>query len=110
MFRDSPLAEFVGVWDDNPARGVDAAQRYGVPFWPDLEALLNGSDAVGITSETVHHARLVQEAASRRRHVLCEKPLAASLEDCEKIARSVASSGITFMQSFPKKTVGARWR
>jgi predicted dehydrogenase len=35
--------------------------------------------------------------------VLCEKPLATTLEDCDRIARAVARSGITFMQSFPKR-------
>ncbi len=38
VFRDSPLAEFVGIWDHDEARGADAAQRYGVPFWSDLTA------------------------------------------------------------------------
>jgi predicted dehydrogenase len=49
VFRESPLAEFVGIWDDNPGRGAGAAQLYGVPFWSDLGALLEACDAVGIT-------------------------------------------------------------
>lgn len=102
-FRESPLAELVGIWDDDAARGEDAAARHGVRFWADLESLLDACEAVGITSETVQHARLVEAAARRGRHVLCEKPLAATREDCDRIARAVAETGIVFMQSFPKR-------
>ncbi|MBI3456607.1 MAG: Gfo/Idh/MocA family oxidoreductase [Candidatus Rokubacteria bacterium] len=102
-FRDSPLAEFVGIWDDHAARGAEAARRYGVRFWPELEPLLEACDAVGITSETVHHARLAEAAAHRRCHILCEKPLATTLDDCDRIARAVAETGVVFMQSFPKR-------
>lgn len=101
--RDSPLAEFVGIWDDDRTRGEEAARRYGVRFWPELDALLAACDAVGVTSETARHAGLIEAAARRGRHVLCEKPLAATLEDCERIARVVAETGVTFMQSFPKR-------
>jgi myo-inositol 2-dehydrogenase / D-chiro-inositol 1-dehydrogenase len=103
VFRDSPLADFVGVWDHEGSRGSAAAEKYGVPFWPDLTLLLNECDAVAVTSETVHHAALIEQAAARGRHVLCEKPLAATLEECDRIAQAAARSGITFMQSFPKR-------
>jgi predicted dehydrogenase len=103
VFRDSALAEFAGVWDHDAERGAASAEKYGVRFWPDLGELLEGCNAVAVTSETVHHAALIEQAAARGRHVLCEKPLAATLEECDRIARAVAQSGITFMQSFPKR-------
>jgi predicted dehydrogenase len=102
-FRESPDAELVGIWDDDRTRGEEAATRHGVRFWPDLDALLDACEAVGITSETIQHAPLVEAAARRGRHVLCEKPLAATVADCDRIARAVAESGIVFMQSFPKR-------
>jgi len=102
-FRDSPLAAFVGIWDDNAARGKEAANRFGVPFWPELSPLLETCEAVGITSETVRHAPLIEAAASQGCHILCEKPLATTLEDAEKISGIVEKTGVLFMQSFPKR-------
>ena len=102
-FRDSPLAEFVGIWDDNAERGKEAANRFGVHFWPELSPLLDTCEAVGITSETVRHRPLIEAAASHGCHILCEKPLATTLEDSEKISDIVAKTGILFMQSFPKR-------
>lgn len=103
VFRDSPHAAFVGIWDDDAARGRDAAHRYATRFWPDLEPLLDAVDAVAITSETIQHRALIDRAASRGRAILCEKPIATTRADADAIAGIVARSGVMFMQSFPKR-------
>jgi len=92
-----------GIWDDDGARGRDAAARFGTTHHASLDGLLGESNAVAICSETSRHADLV-EAASRRGHaVLCEKPLGTSLADCERIVATVENRGLFFMQSFPKR-------
>ena len=103
VFRDSGDAEFVGIWDDDAARGAEAAQRYGTRYWSDLDALLEAVDAVAITSETVQHRALIERAAARGRAILCEKPIATTRADADAIAATVVCSGIVFMQSFPKR-------
>ena len=103
VFRGSPQAAFVGIWDDDAARGHDAAKRYATRFWSDLDALLDAVDAVAITSETIQHRALIERAASRGRAILCEKPIATTRVDADAIAATVARSGIAFMQSFPKR-------
>lgn len=103
VFRDSPDADFVGIWDEDGARGAEAAQRYATRYWSDLDALLDAVDAVAVTSETIRHRPLIERAVARGRHVLCEKPIATTLEDAAAIAAAVARSGVTFMQSFPKR-------
>ena len=92
-----------GVWDDDAARGREAASRFGVEHTPDLDGLLERCTAVAICSETVNHRALIEKAAARKIAVLCEKPLGTSVDDCEQIASVVARAGIPFMQSFPKR-------
>jgi predicted dehydrogenase len=92
-----------GVWDDDAARGTEAAGRFGTAFEPSLDALLARCDAVAICSETAAHRPLVDAATARGRAILCEKPLGTSLADAEAIARRVAERGGWFMQSFPKR-------
>ena len=103
VFRDSPLAEFVGIWDDEAERGQEAASKYGARFWSDLDALLAACDAVGVCSATAPHADLIERAAAAACHVLCEKPLATTLADCDRIEAAVGRAGVVFMQSFPKR-------
>jgi predicted dehydrogenase len=101
--NESPDAHLVGIWDDDLERGADAAQRYNTHFQPELKALLRECDAVGITSETVKHAALVEEAAAMGLHILCEKPMATTTGDCDRIAHAISQSGVIFMQNFPKR-------
>jgi predicted dehydrogenase len=93
----------VGIWDDDPARGEEAAARFATPFVPVLDDLVARCDAVAICSETARHAGLVDAVAPRGLAILCEKPLAATLVDAERIARTVAQHKLFFMQSFPKR-------
>ena len=92
-----------GIWDDDPARGREAATRFGAECFTDLDALLARCTGVAICSETVAHRALIERAAARGLAVLCEKPLGTSLDDCERIAQAVRANGIAFMQSFPKR-------
>lgn len=101
--NDVPDAILAGIWDDDPARGLGAASDHGTQFVPDLARLLAMCDAVGITSTTVQHASLIEAAAHAGVHVLCEKPLAPSLAECDRIGRAVEGAGIVFMQNFPKR-------
>jgi myo-inositol 2-dehydrogenase/D-chiro-inositol 1-dehydrogenase len=103
VFRDSPRAEFVGIWDDDAGRGEAAAANYGTRFWPELDALLGACEAVGVCSATAHHADLIERAAAAGCHVLCEKPLATTLADCDRIETALGRAGVVFMQSFPKR-------
>jgi len=77
--------------------------EYGTRYYPELTVLLDAVEAVGITSETAKHAPLVESAAAAGVDVLCEKPIARTLEECDRIERAVARSGIRFMQNFPKR-------
>lgn len=98
-----PEATLAGVWDDVAERGREAAERYGTRFYQTLGGLLRDCDAVGITSPTAHHADLVEEAAAAGVHILLEKPIATTLEDCNRIEQAVDRAGIRFMQNFPKR-------
>lgn len=101
--NDHPDATLVGIWDDDTDRGLEAAERHESRFWPDLDLLLRDCDVVGVTSETVRHAPLVEAAASAGVHILLEKPMATTLADCDRIERAVAEGGVMFMLNFPKR-------
>jgi predicted dehydrogenase len=103
VFRASPIATLIGIWDDDPGRGQANATTHGTVFNGDLDDVLANCDAVAICSETVRHADLIERAAKAGCAILCEKPLAATLADCDRIERAVDAAGTPFMQSFPKR-------
>lgn len=97
-----PEARLVAAWDDNEERGREAASRFGMEFIPSLDSLLARPDidAVIITSETNRHADLAEAACAAGKHILCQKPMATTLEDCDRIIAAVERSGVHFQMAF----------
>jgi predicted dehydrogenase len=96
-----PTVDFVGLWDDDAARGESAAGVWNVAFQPDLDTLLSAVDAVVITAENVRHAELTKAAAAKEVAVLCEKPLATTVEDGEAMIAACKAAGVPLMTAFP---------
>lgn len=99
--KSHPDAELVGLWDDDLTRGQAYAEKNGLSFFTDLDALLDLVDAVVITSENLRHGELTAKSAAKGKHVLCEKPLAASKSEEDLLRKAVEESGIKLMTAFP---------
>ena len=94
--------ELVATWDDNHERGVRAAEAFGMEYREDPDAVINDPrvDAVVVTMETNRHADFVERAAAAGKHILCQKPLATTLADCDRIIAAVHNHGVKFSMAF----------
>lgn len=76
--------EVVGVYDRNLELSQAFADKYAVPVFEELEALLAvESDSVNICSENVFHKEYALKAFEYGKHVIVEKPMALSTADAE---------------------------
>jgi predicted dehydrogenase len=57
-------------------------------------------DAVIVTNETYRHAEVVIAAAKAGKGILCQKPMALTLEDCDRMAQAVEKAGVKFSMAF----------
>jgi predicted dehydrogenase len=94
-------ADFVGISDDDASRGRDAAERYGVSFFEDARSLFEAVDAVVVCSENKNHARDVIAALQSGVHVLCEKPIATTIEDAQAMIRASQEARRQLRVAFP---------
>jgi predicted dehydrogenase len=94
--------KLVACWDDVEERGKNAANQYGMTYTPHLEDVLNHPDiqAVIVTCETNRHAEMVVAAADAGKDILCQKPMALTLEHCDQMAEAVERAGVKFMMGF----------
>lgn len=81
----NPRAELVGIYDRDPARAASVAAELGTTAldWP---ALLAACDAVVVAAPAEAHFPLAAAALQAGRHVLVEKPIAATLEEADRLA------------------------
>lgn len=99
-----PDVEFLGIADDNLGRGKLFAERYGARLFDSYDALLKESpDGVVVCSENNNHRPLVEMAASAGAHILCEKPLAVNLDDCQVMLDVCEKADVRLMTAFPMR-------
>jgi predicted dehydrogenase len=102
--RAIPGVEMIGIADDDGQRGRQFAQEFNTHFYESYDALLKDNpDGVIVCSENVKHRPLVEMAASAGVHVLCEKPLATTLEDADAMIDACRRAGVTLMTAFPMR-------
>ena len=104
ILRDLPDVELVGFSEPDPERGKKASELYATKCFDTHESLLKtGLDAVVICSENAKHKEHVELAAKAGVHILCEKPIATTLEDAHAMKAAIDKAGINFMTAFPMR-------
>jgi len=90
--------EIIGVQSGSAEHGADYAQKHGIAYsTTELEALLDQKpDAIYISSVNDKHRAQLEAAASRGIHVLCEKPLATSLDDAKAMIKVCDENNVRF--------------
>ncbi len=86
-YATNPNAKLVGYFDKNMERAGAVAAQYGGTVYNSYFELLNNPDidAVSICVENQAHAEIATAALYAGKHVLCEKPMAVSLGECESM-------------------------
>lgn len=90
-------SEFTAVCDVNMERAKAFAERYGVKAYTDVKEMITdtGINVVSVCTPHPLHAKVAVAAADCGCNVLVEKPLAASLEDCDAIIEAGDRNNVT---------------
>jgi predicted dehydrogenase len=88
--------EVVGVADPRIQRREEIAERYRVSAYENCAQLLAAEhpDIVCVLTPASTHRAIVEECARFGAHVLCEKPLAVTVEDAQAIVRACRDSNV----------------
>jgi predicted dehydrogenase len=91
-----PEVRLVAIADVNPVFATDTAQRFGYqrvePGWEAIAAAPD-IDVVSVVVANPLHRQLVEGLLAAGKHVLCEKPMAPSVEDAQAMVAAARASG-----------------
>jgi predicted dehydrogenase len=90
-------AHLRGVGVSHPERAEQAMAELGVDrayLSPDEVAEDHAIDVVHVCTPNVHHAAYVEAALHAGKHVVCEKPLAVSLDEAARLTALADASGV----------------
>lgn len=97
-------AEITCVADMNDSLLAKVKERFGVKnLYKNYEDMLKKEkpDAILVYTENSRHAEITEVAAERQIHVMVEKPMAANLEQAERMLKASQKAGITLMINYP---------
>ena len=97
--RNSVLAALVS---DDPTKRRQLSRTYRVPgySYDDYEKCLEDVDAVYIALPNSMHADYSIRAARAGVHVLCEKPMAVTADECERMIDACESNRVKLMVAY----------
>lgn len=101
--REEERARLIAVVDVDQSRARAAADRYGASeVYADYHDALKRAevDAVSICAPPFLHAQMSVDALAAGKHVLCEKPVAATLSELDRIEAAQRESGKVFSGVF----------
>jgi predicted dehydrogenase len=88
----TPEATLVGLHDASADRAAQIAAEIGAPALAP-EAVIAAAEAVIIAAPTRFHYALAEQALAAGRHVFIEKPIAASLDEADRLIALAARQG-----------------
>lgn len=99
---EDPDAYIPIIWDDYKERGEAAAKKYNLLYTDSLDYVLQLPEVEGviISSETNKHLGLIKKAAEAGKAILCQKPLAHTLKECDRIIEIIDKTGVPFSLAF----------
>ncbi len=96
--NETSRAQVTAVWSSRKLDAAHLSSKHGSPItcYTDLEKMLSEADiqVVSICSYPYQHMSQATAAARAGKHMIIEKPLALSWEDCLAIQAAVAEAGV----------------
>lgn len=94
-YAENPDVELAAFYNPSRKRAEEQAEKYGGNVYDTAEELLadKSIDAVSICAANYAHAELSIKAMEAGKHVLCEKPMATTLADCEAMVECAKRTG-----------------
>lgn len=113
-YMSNPNVKIIGLYDLNYDRATVLAEQYGCKAYQNLESLLADPkiNAVSICVANSMHAQYTIQTLKAGKHVLCEKPMATTIEDCKMMVNVAKEKNLKLMidqnQRFTKTHVEAK--
>ena len=101
--HQSENSEIISISSRNPKKAKTVAKKYNIPKWygsyeeqisdPQVDAIIN-------SLPNNMHCEWTIKAAEAGKHILCEKPLAISVEECKRMIDAAKANNVVLIEGF----------
>ncbi|MFX1304233.1 MAG: Gfo/Idh/MocA family protein [Promethearchaeota archaeon] len=94
----NPNIKFIAAYDINENNLNRVSKRNKLTPYTNLDEFLHSDiEAVLLLIPHYLHADLTEKIADAGKHILCEKPMACTLEECDRMIKATERAGVKFM-------------
>ncbi|MHB1225009.1 MAG: Gfo/Idh/MocA family protein [Gemmatimonadaceae bacterium] len=94
LLRDLPGARLMGFHEERADRAARVAAELGARAYDSLDALLDDVEALTIVVPTPAHFAVARAALERGKHLMIEKPIAATLAEADELLALAERAGV----------------
>ena len=99
--QETKHCKLTGIVTGNPSKAEEWKKKYGIPdgncySYENFDTIKDNQDIdiVYIVLPNSMHAEYTIRAARAGKHVICEKPMAVSVRECEEMIKACAEAGV----------------
>ena len=96
LYAESPNAEVVGIFDVQKETAEKVGAEFNLKVFDQWEDLAEKCDALSVAVPANYHAQATIPLLEMGKHVLVEKPIAASIEEAEKMVEAAKKHNVVF--------------
>ncbi len=101
--RESNSSEIVAISSRTESRAKEAAEEHAIPRWyGSYEALLADADVDAVINALPNsmHYEWTIKAAEAGKHILCEKPLAVTVDEARSMIDAANANNVVLVEAF----------
>ena len=95
IVNENPNVELAAVVDARAESAKEIGELYNVPCFTNVEDVIPMIDAAHVVVPTPLHYEVTKKLLLAGKHVLLEKPIASTLEDCIAVLEAAHPAGVS---------------
>ncbi|WP_167568937.1 Gfo/Idh/MocA family protein [Brevibacillus migulae] len=102
-FQEHPRTNVIAIHDANQAKMQEMSGKYHLPSFPDYHELLANEeiDVVYLAVPPKFHHAIALDIIRSGKHILCEKPLANSVQEAREMLEEAERASVIHGMNFP---------
>jgi predicted dehydrogenase len=94
LLKESPRYELTGFYDPDIIQGKAVSEEFGIPYYQNMNALIEAVDVVDIVTPTLSHFDCARKAIHSGKHVFIEKPITHTHEEARELIELLHARGL----------------
>ena len=96
LYNLSENADVVGIFDVNPENAQNVADEFGLKVYSSMEELARDCEAMSVAVPATFHMQTTIPLLEMGKHILVEKPLAATVEEGKAMLEAAERNQVVF--------------